>query len=288
MFSSAIPFVVPKASNNYTGTYRVLHSGSFWLRIKVNGEAKWRFIAFENITAPNLNIGNLDVSIMPVLFASPSRIALPFTTDWKWNVEGVVDTGRSEYFPLGDLLRAPGGAVPIVNYLDIYQPLTNDVFFPPPPKPYDNGYRVQGSGTDGNTGYHVDQYFDSIPTTLPLPDWDLQSTTLANGRLIAVRCIGDFDVLAFGRSRSIQPAMNWEVVVPGQTGIVSYRLPDVPVDLANEFPVLKNYSFDNAVRARAESYKRSGDFSSVVRQRMRGNDLLWQAKAGYLAKEKVF
>lgn len=293
MVSSAIPFVIPQPGNNFSGTYRILHSGSFWIRLKVNGEAKWRFLSFENISANAIDLGELNVANLPVLFAAPVRVNLPVTTQWTWNVEGIVDTNRAsqEYFPLGDLLRAPGGFVPTINYLDIYEPVTNDVFFPPPPKPY-AGYRVQGYGADpasGNFNYEIDHFFEQLPSILPTANWDIEPTTVSNARVISVKTAGTFDVLAFSRSRTgSNPKITWTVHTKPVSGVNTYRLPDVPTALGNDFVPLKLYDFSSEVKARAESFDLYNDFQTIQRVRMRNNDLLWKAKAGYVVREEVF
>ena len=282
-----LTFVRPEASNNFFGQYRVLHTGKLWLRVRVNGEPMWRFIRFDNVSGASLD-ATVDANLMLPIFAMPKKMTLPFTAAWTYNVDGLVDTAAHQFLAMGDLLHAPGGAVPVFGDVDIYEPVSNDVF-DPAPKAY-NGFRVRLNGRDLSPGgytYTLDRFFADIPATLPLPAFDLQPTFLADNRLVATQCIGQFDALVFSRSHPGTPNITWEVYTAPAAGIATYRLPDVPEALGNRFAPLKNYDFGGQVTARAEYYERLSGYEAVIRQRLLNNDPLWQAKGGYLGREEV-
>ncbi|MCB0544577.1 MAG: hypothetical protein KDC70_13720 [Saprospiraceae bacterium] len=282
-----LTFEQPQASNNFNGRYRVQHTGKIWLRARVNGQQMWRFILFDKVSEPQLD-ATLDAAVMLPIFAAPKNIALPFTAAWEYKVDGIVDTSGFQFLALGDLLRAPGGAVPVFSDVDIYEPITNDVF-DPGPKPY-SGFRVRLSGADPNPGgytYYSDDFYADIPATAPVPAFDLQPTTLSDNRLVATQCIGNFDALVFSRTRPGTPNIGWEVYTAPASGVVAYRLPDVPDALGNEFPALKNYDFGGNVRARAEEYKKISAYETVLRHLLQNDDPLWRAKAGYLGREEA-
>ena len=282
-----LTFARPQPSNNFTGQYRVLHTGRVWLRAQVNGEHKWRFILFNNVSGPAWNTSVTPDLLLPI-FVAPTKITFPFTAAWQYKVDGVIDSARLQFVAMGDLLRAPGGPVPVFSSIEIYEPVSNDVF-DPMPRPYDY-CRVRMNGTDDTPGgyaYSADFFYDGIPATLPVPAFDLSPTVLSDNRLVATQCAGDFDALVFSRTRAGTPNITWEVYTPPATGIVSYRLPDVPAELGSQFPVLKNYDFGGQVRARAESYERLSDYDAIIRLRLLNNDPIWQAKAGYLGREEV-
>lgn len=280
-----LTFVRPQPSNNFTGQYRVHHTGKLWLRMRINGEAMWRFILFNDVNGPTLTT-TIDANLLLPIFAQPSNINLPFTAAWQYKVDGLVDTAALKFLAMGDLLRAPGGPVPVFSNVDIFEPVSNDVFNPEP-KPY-NGFRIRVSGSDdapGGYSYFSDFFYADIPASLPVPSFDLLPTVLADNRLVATQCVGSFDALVFARSRSGTPNITWEVYTVPSSGIVSYRLPDVPEALANQFPSLGNYDFGGSVRARAESYENL-DYESAIRQKLLNSDPLWQAKGGYLGREE--
>lgn len=282
-----LTFVQPQASNNFSGQYRVLHTGKLWLRVRVNGESMWRFIRFDNVNGPTLN-ATVDASLMLPIFAMPKKITLPFTAAWTYNVDGLVDTAANKFLAMGDLLRAPGGAIPVFNSVDIYEPVSNDVF-DPAPKAY-NGFRVRLKGSDplpGGYTYLIDQFFPDIPATLPLPAFDLQPTVLSDNRLVATQCIGQFDALVFSRTHPGTPNITWEVYTAPANGVVAYRLPDVPEGLGSRFAPLKAYDFGGQVTARAENYDRIFNYEAVIRKYLQNNDPLWQPKAGYVGREEV-
>lgn len=284
--ADALTFARPLPENNFTGQYRVLHTGKLWLRVLVNGQQMWRFIRFDDINTPTLTT-TVDVNLMLPIFAAPKTINLPFTAAWDYKVDGLVDTAALKFLAMGDLLRAPGGPVPVFGSVDIYEPVSNDIF-DPAPKPY-NGFRVQAKGSDDSPGgytYFSDFLYANVPANLPLPAFNLEPTTLSDNRLVATQCFGQFDALVFARARTGTPNISWEVYMAPSNGIVSYRLPDVPTTLGSQFPSLKNYDFGGQVRARAESYEKL-DYESAIRQKLLNADPLWQAKAGYLGREEV-
>jgi hypothetical protein len=246
----------------------------------------WRFIVFNDVDGASLTT-TIDANLLLPIFAAPSKMTFPFTTAWQYKVDGLVDTANLKFIAMGDLLRAPGGAVPVFNDVEIFEPVSNDIFNPEP-KSY-NGFRVRASGSDDGPGgyvYSCDFFSAGIPATLPAPAFDLLPTVLSDNRLVATQCVGDFDALVFARTRSGTPNITWEVYTTPFNGIVSYRLPDVPAALGDAFPALKNYDFGGQVRARAESYEKL-DYENAVRRKLRNNDPVWQAKAGYLGREEV-
>lgn len=282
-----LTFVRPQSSNNFYGQYRVLHTGKLWLRVRVNGESMWRFILFDNVTTPTLD-ATLDANLLLPIFAAPKKITLPFTAAWEYNVDGIVDTAARKFLAMGDLIRAPGGAVPVYGSVDIFEPVSNDVF-DPGPKPY-KGFRIRLKGTGpvaGGYTYILDRFSADIPATVPVPAFDLQPTVLSDNRLVATQCIGNFDALVFSRHRSGTPNITWEVHTAPAAGVVAYRLPDVPDALGNQFAPLKKYDFGGQVTARAENYDNISSYELVLRRRLLNDDPLWQAKAGYLGKEEV-
>lgn len=136
-----------------------------------------------------------------------------------------MDTASRQLLALGDLSRTPGGLVPVLRNLDVYEP--NVQIY--------NGYRIAATGSSSAPGgytYASDGFYAAVPGSLPLPSFDLESTNASSQRFIAVKCVGAFDLLALARSRSGNPNINWEVLTPPITnGIVTYRLPDVPAAL---------------------------------------------------------
>jgi len=65
-------------------------------------------------------------------------------------------------------------------------------------------------------------------------------------------------------------------------------LPDVPAELTKQFPGLGAYQFDSAIRVRAEHYDQLNAYPDVALRRMLLDDPLWQMKAGYTARERIF
>lgn len=281
-----LTFVRPQASNNFTGQYRVLHTGKFWLRVRIDGQPMWRFVLFNDVSGPTFTT-TIDASLLLPIFAAPSNMVFPFPAAWQYKVDGLVDTATLKFVAMGDLLRAPGGAIPVFSEVDIFEPVSNDIFNPEP-KSY-NGFRVRVSGSDDSPGgyaYTSDFFSTTIPAGLPALSFDLLPTVLSDNRLVATQCVGDFDVLVFARTRVGTPNINWEVYTTPAPGVVTYRLPDVPPALGASFPALKNYDFGGQVRARAESYEKL-DYDSAIRQKLLNVDPIWQAKAGYLGREEV-
>ena len=274
-----LTFVRPQPSNDFNGFYRILHTGKIWLRLKVNGEANWRYMFFDQVGGEALS-ATADVQLLPVMTAAPKNITMPFTAAWQYKIEGVVDTASRQLLALGDLLRTPGGAVPVFGDLNVYEPNA---------QAYHNGYRISVKGSSdvpGGYTYVSDAFYAAIPGSLPLPSFDIEPTTASSERFIAVRCVGAFDLLALARSRTGNPNINWEVLTrPTTNGIVTYRLPDVPAELGDRFPALQRYDFSAGVRARAEQYERL-DYEGVIYHLLRNDDPLWQAKAGYLGREE--
>lgn len=289
--SDAYAITKPQQSNNYQGEYYCYHTGKFWMRILMNGDPFWRFIRFDDIKGDLVDASNLDANLFLSILSPPLKLNFPFTTSWDYRVDGLIDTAKLEFFPLSAQLRVPGSFTPVQNAINIFEPVNNDLFNPN--RPY-AGLRVQTRGTEPSIGgytYISDHFYSAMPPTLPVPDFDLEPTILSDKRLVAVQCIGGFDLLAFSRIRSaygIHLSITWEVVTKPRSGIVSYRLPDVPAPLGDLYLPLKNYDFNPGVRARAESYELPLDYEAIVRRHINANDVLWQARAGYLGREESF
>jgi hypothetical protein len=213
----------------------------------------------------------------------------PFTAAWKYKVDGVVDLATLQFLPLGDLRRAPGGAEKILSSLDVFEPIANGDFMPEP-LPY-SSFRVQASGiSDAGYIYYTDDLYTQLPSQLSAPAFDLEPTFLSDNRSVAVRCVGDFDLLSFTRNyNSAELNISWEVVTkPANGAILSYRLPDVPKDLSQAYIPLGLYQFGNLVAVRAENYSRLDGYNAVLQQRLQNSDPLWQAKGGYTGREELY
>lgn len=285
--SDALTLSRPQANNNYYGEYLVNNTGQCWIRVLVNGESFWRYLTFKNV-GTTLNASTINVAQMLTIFAPTLPMNLPFLTTWDYKLDGVVDSSKLKFFPLSAPIMAPGGEVPVFNEVRVFEPVNNDLF--EPNRPYINLFRLQTSGPAGDVdGYHYfsDNFYTGVPATLPQPNFDLEPTILANNRSVAVTCIGDFDLLAFSRARSITPKINWEVTIKPKNGIVLYQLPLVPKELGDLYPALKNYDFNTSVRARAERYERL-DYEKIVQLRLLNTDPLWQARGGYLGREENY
>jgi len=277
----------PQANNGYYGEYLVNNTGRCWMRVLVNGDPFWRFVTFKNV-GKTLDLSTVNVGQFFQILAPTLPLGFPFLTTWDFKLDGVVDTSKLEFFPLSEHIRPPGSPIPVFNKVNVFEPVNNDLFNPN--RPYIELFRLQTQGpagtADGYT-YLSDNFYPAVPNSLPEPIFDLTSTILANNRVVAVNCIGNFDVLVYARSRNVTPNINWEVVIKPQPGIVLYRLPDVPQAIGDLYPALKNYSFNTSVRARAENYQRL-NYEQALRKRLENADPLWQARGGYLGREENF
>jgi hypothetical protein len=284
MVSEGVTIARPQSNNQFSSHYQVYHTGSFWLRVMINGEGKWRFMKFDNIDTDEIT-ASIDATLLPVIFATPKKIQLPYTTAWKYNLEGVMDLNKPQLYPLGDFLRAPGGQIPVYNEITAYEPIMNDIFNPEP-KPY-TGFRLQLNGVGSSpTGfyYQCDRVFSEIPSNISLPDFDAAVLSISNDRYAAVTCSGDFDVLTLQFSKG---NVQWEVYLrPNTSSTVTYRLPELPAHLSNLTNTLKQYSFGKSILARAESFEQLVGYSAVIDRYMKNDDPLWRAKADYTAKGK--
>lgn len=278
----------PQTSNNYQGEYRCFHTGSIWLRILVNDEKFWRFVKFDQVNSPIVNANTLDINLLTLILAPPLKVSFPFVAEWQYQVDGLIDTSKRTFFPLSRQFLPPGSFIPDIDVAEIIEPVNNELF--EPNRPYE-GFRMQVKGTEEELGgytYLSDGFYNALPSNLPVPDFDLAPTILADNRLIAVECSGDFDLLAFSRSRTGSLNLNWEVLIKPRTGIVDYRLPDVPTPLGDLYKPLKNYDLGGVVRARAESYNKQLSFEEILQNHLNASDVLWQAKAGYLGREEAY
>ena len=268
----------PQALNNYTGVYRAFHTGKIWLRILVNGETDWRYMFFDNVQAPNIDL-SVDVHLLPIE-THPKTLQLPFVSPWQYRIDGIIDTAQHRFLPLGDLLRAPGGSQPVFDKIAVFEPIRFDPLAPTDP-PY-QGFRLrfEGKAPNGDT-YFYDNFAQTLPTELPDIPSQLTPTTLSDNRLAGVRCSGDPDVLVLRRTNT---RIVWETYAKPAPDFF-YRLPNVPVSLGFAWPDLYNYDFGQTVRARAENYTLLGGYEAVLGRIFAGTDRFWQAKAGYVGKE---
>jgi len=284
-----LTFARPQPGNNFTGEYLTFHSGQLWIRVLLNGEALWRFIYFERADGPTL-ITTLQSGLMPPIIAKPIKVKLPFPASWSYKVDGVIDTATRRFVPIGDLLRAPGGFVPTIDRLDVFEPNSGDPQVPTP-LPYNKGYRVRLESINGiGSGYkyYTDRFYNRLPAEITSPSFSIAPTVLADTRSVGVICTPGFDVLSITRSRTGATRYSWEAFAVPANGSLVHRLPNVPEELAALYPVLKAYQFDKGIRVRAESYDRITTFEAAMKARMLHHDVLWQAKAGYVGVEAVY
>lgn len=280
-----LTFARPGWWNNYNGLYQVQHTGQIWLRLRFNGDPAWRYLAFDNVSGDKIET-TVDPNILPVE-AYPTPIQLPFTAAWKYRVDGVTDAASQRFIPLGDLNRAPGGASPVFDKLEVFEPLTFDPVAPPV-VPY-SGYRLRlaGTSTEGE-GYVFDQFVDKLPAAMPPANFTLNALGFGDNRFAGAGCSADFEALVLMRRNAPpdhKPVVEWEVYVSPKP-VVSYLLPDVPTDLGKLFPDLKNYNFSQTVRARAEDYQTLPTYRAVLEKIFANNDPFWQAKGGLIGKER--
>ena len=281
-------FARPQAANNFSGQYRVYHSGQVWVRVLADGSPLWRYTLLDKVNAPSLTV-SINVSQMTPIFAKPPKVKFPFVAPWQYKVDGIVDSAAKQFIPIGDLLRAPGGAVPTFDQLTVVEPNPGDPQIPVA-LPYQL-YRLTANGaSSGANAYHyyVDKIYKTLPENAPVPDFDISPTSLADKRSVAVQYTGTFDVLSLNWAHAGTPNVYWEVLARPADGVVAYHLPEVPSELSARYPPLLGYQFSGGVRVRAESYDQFTLFEAVVRQKLRNLDPLWQARAGYLAREEVF
>lgn len=277
-----VTFIKPQASNNFFGHYKIYQTGDFWLRFKINGDPHWRYMIYNNFEDTELT-DQIDPNILPKMSDAPPVIGLPFYTNWDYSLEGVLDLQASRLIPIGDLDRAPGGAVPVLNQLTVYKP-DNQVF---------SSYHVKVTGYNGSGGgytYFYDRLFDQVPTTLPDVDFDVNPTTLNDGRLIAVNCSGDFDAVVITRKNNAKPSISWQYITGAakNNGTVTVRLPDVPEELSNVFIPLKSYNFAQQTLVRAERYEFIDGIDAVYAKMLTNSDPFWQAKAQMMGIERQF
>lgn len=285
-----LTFVRPRPENLFQGWYRVLHTGDFWLRVRVNGEPMWRYLYFSNINAPTLTV-TANVALLPIIFSHPGEVKLPFSAPWKYNVDGIMDTAAHKFLAMGDLIRAPGGITPVLDQLNVIEPVANDAF-EPSGRPY-SGYRLRFDGpgtTTNNYRYIHDGYYPAFPATLPNPAFEVvpPAIPLANPRFLAGTVSGTHDALILSRERAGTPSLRWDTYLPPSSATATYSLPDLPAALANRFPTLRDYKFTGPVRARAESFSPARSYAEIVNQRLFNSDPLWTAKWRYTAKEKAY
>ena len=277
-----VTFVKPQASNNFFGHYKIYQTGDFWLRFKIDGEPYWRYMIYNNFEDTELS-DQIDPHILPKMNDNLPKIGLPFYTNWDYNLEGVLDLEAARLIPIGDLDRAPGGAIPVLNQLTVYKP-DNQIF---------NSYHVKVTGFNGSGGgytYYYDRLFDQVPSTLPEADFDVSPTTLNDGRLIAVNCSGDFDAVVITRKNNNKPSITWQYITGAakDNGTVTVRLPDTPDEISNIFTPLKSYNFAQQTLVRAERYEFIDGIGELYARMLTNSDPFWQAKAQMMGKERQF
>lgn len=281
-----LTFFYPQPSNNFYGQYQIQHTGRLWFRMKINGEKDWRFLVFQNVNDIGLNVPAFPPTVLPFIFGKPKDIQMPFPAGWNWRVDGVVDTAKLEFLAFGPMQPVPGNAIPILTALRVFEPIANEEF-DPAPKIY-KGFRVKAEGEGPAYNYYIDRFYDQLPTALPQAPFDVISTNLADQRLAAARCIGEFDNLIFTRRFARENLrLEWRTWHAAPTGqVVTYRLPDVPALVAERAPRLLQYAFSPGVWARAENYAGLNGYDEVIRQQFYNNNALWRPRAEYLAVEK--
>lgn len=277
-----LPFARPGWWNNFNGLYQIEHTGQIWLRLQFDGDPHWHYMALENVSGDKITT-TVDPHLLPVE-TYPQAIQLPFVAAWKYRVDGLADAANLRFVPLGDLNRPPGGAVPVFDELQVFEPAAFDPLAPPT-LPY-SGYRLRlaGTSTEGE-GYFFDQMLSKLPALMPQANFNLEAANLGDNRLAAVRTSADFEALVLARKNAAQPHVQWDVYLRPAPSLM-YRLPDVPEDLGKIFPDLKNYNFGQAVRARAEDYQTLGSYRAVLDKIFQNEDPLWQANGGFIGKEK--
>ena len=276
-----LTFDLPQAANNFRGEFRVLHTGRIWCRIKMNSEPNWRYVYLENINSPTHTV-ILDAGALPQLNGPSAAIGLPLFTSWAYNLDRIINADQKQFLQIGAPLPIPGGATPVFDQINVFEP----------PNLPSAGYRLRVSGIDltpNSYGYACDLFFNNLPNQLPAADFDFQLSAPVNNRETSLTCTGFMQLLALRRTQVGFPKLSWEVLLaPANSGELSYRLPDVPADLANTFPGLKNYDFGSRLEVRAESYQNLNAYPEVISRRMKQDDPLWQMKAGYVARVRVF
>jgi hypothetical protein len=277
-----LTFIRPQPGNNYFGQYRVRHAGAIWLRVRVNGDPHWRYMTFDNIGGASVSV-TIDPNLLPVMDGPARSVEFPFLAPWRYNVYGVLDLTQRKLVPIGDLNRAPGGAVPVLGELSVFQPL-NQTYA---------AYRLTASGhNEGAEGYayYSDNIWNSsLPERLPTADFDITPTIVSDNRIVAFSTYGEVDVVRVIRQSISRPNIIWTAWVAPDNGFnVVHRLPNIPAELARVLPALARYDFGNLVRVRAERYDRLEGIEAVLRQEFAADDPLWVPKAGLLSKEKTF
>jgi hypothetical protein len=275
-----LTFIRPQPFTNFLGQYRVQHTGSAWVRGKFNGDPQWKYYDVTPIEGQTYTT-MIDVSQMTPMPDNQSNIALPFDAPWKYRVNGVLDLEQRKFRAIGDLDRAPGGAVPVISNLVVFQP--NNAQF--------SGYHVQAEAEQplvGGYTYICNQLFPIMPPTLEQVDFDIAPTTVSDNRLVGVHCIGDFDVLTINRFGKLgNHTARWQCLAQPntQTPVVD-RLPDIPQSLGKQFPILSRYEFGGVVKVRAERYHQLDGYTAVLAKWLAGDDPLWVSKAGLLGIER--
>ncbi|MBK8967049.1 MAG: hypothetical protein R3D58_04865 [Saprospiraceae bacterium] len=277
-----LTFAFPQSANNFEGHYRVLHTGRIWFRVRVNGESNWRYAFFENANNANFTV-TVDLVDLPELPAGAATLSLPLLTDWDFELDRVIDLQKKEFLALGGNLRIPGGPIPVFDQLNVFEP---------PGLSQNNGYRLRISGFDpnpGGYGYVCDKFFQNLPAGLQSPNFDILTASVADGRWVSIQCSGFIDLLSFTRRYTGAVEISWEALVASSnSGAVNYRLPNVPAELGNLYPVLKNYAFDPGVEVRAEGYDKLNAYPEVIARMMLKDNPLWQMDAGYFGKIRKF
>ncbi|MEZ4920876.1 MAG: hypothetical protein R2792_17375 [Saprospiraceae bacterium] len=279
--SDGLPFTVPEAANNYTGLYRVLQSGKIGLRAKINGENQWRYALVDNVNENAIQL-DLQGTTMPTIPDNPTRIQFPFLANWEYNIDAVTNLSKPEMLPLGGFLRAQGGFLANIQFVDIWD-------FPGVSP---GQYRVYAKGERPNepgTFFEMNRLYNTLPAQLTEPNFEIEKAGPVGNTQATVNSSGVYAVVHFIRNFDRSGLhIEWEFVQQAVTGTIQNELPAVPEALGLQFPDLANYDFGNRVRVRGSFYNQSNAYDLAIAPRLLAIDPLWEAKAGLVSKEVLF
>jgi hypothetical protein len=283
-------FARPQASNNYQGLYRVRNSGSLWIRLKANGDPRWRYATFKHLQGSTLE-ATLDVSQLPTLSQQQAKtILLPYYANWKHDEQGVIRMDERHFLPIGDQQPTLGSPVTVRDRFTVYQP-ADETF---------DGYRLTLSGADINlsdgTIFYYDKFTPTMPNVVSLPEFDVEPTLVSDNRVVSFRTNGstsDIDAITITRSNyNTQPRIQWKVVLSpeprGGSATLVHKLPDLPQQISAIVTSQRAYNFGGLSKVRAEAYDKIEGYEALQKAIFEAKDPLWVPKAGYTAKEKTF
>ena len=201
--------------------------------------------------------------------------------NWNYDIQAITDLDKLRFLPIGDIYRAPGGAMPLLDNTLIYEPPSADLT--------KEGYRLHISGKNAEYLYHIDRFYDTLPPSLPDIPFSLEQGNVLDERTASVRCVNNFDVLVFENSYTAPKLqLKWDAwVMPNIGGQRTYKLPDLPDFVAQTFPLLSTYPYTQR-GARADTYDQIPTYRTVVEKVMKNEDPVWRARARYLSKAIEF